>query len=61
MSDSVRFQADESRAVYVGKFDQDIWLSIQVHGGGAHCVIPKEEAFKMLKTLEEFLTHMEDA
>jgi hypothetical protein len=60
MSDSVRIQADENRAVYVGQFDQDIWLSIQVHGGGAHCVIPRDEAYKMLKTLHELLGQMEE-
>jgi len=56
MSDSVRIQADENRAVYVGQFDQDIWLSIQVHGGGAHCVIPRDQAKIMLETLQNFLT-----
>jgi len=55
MSDSVRIQADENRAVYVGQFDNDIWLSIQTNGGGAHCVIPRDQAKIMLEALQNFL------
>jgi hypothetical protein len=61
MSDSIRISAEDRRSVYIDQFDQDIWLSIQTSSGGAHCVIPRDEAYKMLKALHELLGQMEEA
>jgi hypothetical protein len=36
-------------------------LSVQTSGGSAYCVIPRDEAYKMLKTLHELLGQMEEA
>jgi len=61
MSESVRISAEDNRSVYLDQFEQDIWLSVQTSGGGAHCVIPRDQAYKMLKTLHELLGQMEEA
>ena len=60
MTESVRIEAQQNRAVYMDSFDQDIWFSIQTGAGSAHCVVPRDEAYKMLKTLHELLGQMEE-
>ena len=59
MSESVRIQAQDRRSVFIDQFDGDIWLSIQTNSGGAHCVIPLDEAQKMVDTLIHFLAQEE--
>jgi len=59
MSESILIKAQDNRTVFVDQNDNDIWLSIQTNGGGAHCVIPRDEAQKMVKALQEFLGKME--
>ena len=61
MTESVRINAQEGRGVYIDSFEQDVWISIQTGAGSAHCVIPRDEAYKMLKTLHELLGQMEEA
>jgi hypothetical protein len=55
MADSIVIKAEENRNVYIDQFDNAIWLSIQMRGGSAYCVIPREEAQKMVDTLIHFL------
>jgi hypothetical protein len=61
MSESIRISAEEGRGVYIDSFEQDVWLSIQTRGGSAHCVIPRDEAKKMITALQELLGQMEKA
>ena len=55
MTDSIIIKAEEDRNVYINQFDNSIWLSIQVRGGSSYCVIPREEAQKMVDTLIHLL------
>ena len=55
MADSIRIKAEENRNVYIDQFDNSIWLSIQTRGGSSYCVIPREEAQKMVDTLIHLL------
>jgi hypothetical protein len=55
MSESVKIQAQDKRAVFIDQFDGDIWLSVQTSGSNSYCVIPKEQAQKMVDTLIHFL------
>jgi hypothetical protein len=47
---------DRNRVVFVDKYDDnEVWLSIQVQGGGANCVLPREEAIKMVEAIQRAL------
>ena len=59
MADSIIIKAEEDRNVYINQFDNSIWLSIQVRGGSSYCVIPREEAQKMVDTLIHLLAQEE--
>ena len=47
---------DRNRAVFVDKYDDnEVWLSIQVQGGGANCVIPRDQALAMIEAIKRAL------
>ncbi len=52
-----RIETDErQRVVFIDKYDDnEVWLSIQVSGGGANCVLPREEALKMVEAIRRAL------
>ncbi|CAB5219974.1 hypothetical protein UFOVP239_20 [uncultured Caudovirales phage] len=53
---------DEDRRVFVDKYDDEqdgVWLSIQLNGGGANCVLTREQALEMVKAINQIL-HTED-
>lgn len=44
---------DRNRVVFVDKYDDnELWLSIQVQGGGANCVIPRDQALAMIEAIK---------
>ena len=59
MTESILIKAQDNRTVFVDQNDNDIWLSIQTNSGGAHCVIPRDEADKMVKALQDLIGKME--
>jgi len=59
MSESIIIKAKDNRSVFVDQIDNDIWLSIQTNSGSSHCVIPRDEAKKMITALQELLGQME--
>lgn len=59
MTESIIIRAQDNRSVFVDQNDKDIWLSIQTNSGGANCVIPREEANKMVKILQDLIGKME--
>jgi len=47
---------DQDRLVYVDKYDDnELWLSIQVKGGNANCVLSREQAVEMIAAIERVL------
>ena len=47
---------DRNRVVFVDKYDDnEVWLSIQVQGGGANCVIPRDQALAMIEAIKRVL------
>ena len=59
MTESIIIKAQNNTSVFVDENDKDIWLSIQTNSGGAHCVIPRDEADKMVKALIDLIGKME--
>lgn len=61
MNDTIEYQArietdDRNRVVFVDKYDDnEVWLSIQVQGGGANCVIPRDQALAMVEAIKRVL------
>lgn len=47
----------EEHSVVVDRFDDnEVWLSIRVHGGGAHCVLNREQALEMIDAIQRALS-----
>ena len=59
MTESIIIKAQDNRSVFVDQNDNDIWLSIQTNSGSSHCVIPREQAQKMVDTLIHLLAQEE--
>jgi uncharacterized protein YuzE len=38
--------------IFVDQFDDDVWLSVNVRGGGARCTITKAQAREMIAALQ---------
>lgn len=50
---------DRNRVVFVDKYDDnEVWLSIQVQGGGANCVIPRDQAIAMIAAIQRVLDNV---
>ena len=48
--------SDCDRSVFVDKYDDnEVWLSIQVRGGSANCVIPRDQALAMIEAIKRVL------
>lgn len=43
---------DEGSVLFVDKFDDGVWVSIQVRNGSARCLLSKAEALKMIGALK---------
>ena len=47
---------DCNRSVFVDKHNEnEVWLSIQVRGGSANCVIPRDQALAMIEAIKRVL------
>jgi hypothetical protein len=51
---------DYDRRIYVDKYDDnEVWLSIQLNGGGANCVLSVDQAKDMIAALIRVVDAME--
>ena len=41
--------------IFVDKFDEDIWLSLNVVGANIHCTLTKDAAKKMVESLNKII------
>lgn len=47
---------NRERAIFIDRFDdKELWLSIQVAGGGANCVLTQDQAREMIMALNKIL------
>jgi hypothetical protein len=46
------------RVVFVDKHDDEVWLSIQVSGGGANCVLTVDQAKQMIAALQAIVDNV---
>ena len=47
---------DDERVLFVDQYDQgEVWLSIQLHGGGANCVLSLEQAKQVVEALNRVI------
>lgn len=46
---------DKNRVVYVDQFDDGLWLSIQLFGGGAYCSMSREQAQQLAQAINRVL------
>ncbi|UOF78464.1 hypothetical protein [Caudoviricetes sp.] len=47
---------DYDRRIYVDKYDdKQVWVSLQVNGGGANCVLSIEQAKAMVAALNKVI------
>jgi hypothetical protein len=50
---------EHQRVVFVDKYDDnEVWLSIQVSGGGANCVLHREQAIEMIAAIQRVLDNV---
>ena len=51
---------DNDRRVFVDKYDDnEVWLSLQLNGGGSNCVLSKDQAKDMIAALIRVVNSME--
>ena len=51
---------DYDRRVFIDKYDDNlVWLSLQVNGGGANCVLSIEQAKAMIEALNKVVQNEE--
>ena len=47
---------DTDRVVFIDRYDDnEVWLSIQVRGGGANCVLRRDQALEMIAAINRAL------
>ena len=46
---------EEQTTVCVDRWDDGVWLSIQVHGGSARTILTREEAERLVQGLQAIL------
>ena len=44
-------KAEEDTTVFVDRFDDDVWLSLQIRRGSANCVLTKDQARELIAAL----------
>lgn len=49
---------DSGSVIFVDKFDDEVWVSIQVRNGSARCLLSKQEAMKMIGALKNIVESM---
>jgi hypothetical protein len=50
----------ENANVFVDKYDDGVWLSIQTMQGGAHCVIKPDQVKTMIVAMQNILESKND-
>jgi hypothetical protein len=55
MTESIRIEAQDRRAIFVDKYDDGVWINLMATGGSANCVLNKEQAQSLLEALQSVI------
>lgn len=52
---------ERGECVFIDQFDDDVWLSVNVQGGGARVTLTREQARQMIAAIQRVLDHNPNA